>query len=622
MGARRSVFDGGCTVTVSRRPVTKAFRGENPRARSRSLKVSASLYRKYRPVRFEDVVGQDHVTRTLVNAIRTNRVSHAYLFAGPRGTGKTSTAKILAMALNCEAGQGRATMQPDGTCDRCRAIRHGSSMDVLEIDAASNRGIDEIREIRDKVHFAPVEGRMKVYIVDEVHMLTPEAFNALLKMLEEPPEHAVFVLATTEAHKVLPTILSRCQRFDFRRPSLSDIVGVLTRIAQAEGISVTDNTLSVIARAASGSFRDAIGTLDQLSAYCESTITMQDALALLGVAQHDLLFEIVDITLERDTKAALLFVERLSQTGTDYNQFIKDLLAHLRDLYILQHTEEPPATIGVSEEHLDGLRSQANRAHTSELVTFIDHLGEAQQAIRGGADPRLEIELLLIKLTQPVADMSLRAILSRLDRLEQGVARPRSRPPAGPNHTSPADKPPGSEPGGDRNAVPEAESTTDPSLTPQRAHTISPSDGSQEEAASRVHSSPRVEPDIDHLKRAWPHILNRLKNERPNLHAVLADGRPETLEGDTLVIRFPAGADFQVARISGAGNNALLVDEFTEITGRRLHITARVAGDDAPADTEEAESERILTGSELLEHLRREFGAKIVERRPAEDRDH
>ncbi len=275
--------------------------------------MTVSLYRKYRPVRFEDVVGQDHITRTLVNAIRQDRVSHAYLFAGPRGTGKTTTAKILAMALNCESGRGKATVHPDGSCPRCEAIRRGQSLDVLELDAASNRGIDDIRDIRDKVGFAPVEGRMKVYIVDEVHMLTTEAFNALLKMLEEPPVHVVFVLATTEPHKVLPTILSRCQRFDFRRPSLAEINRVLKEHRCQRAHRDQRSHMNVIARASSGSFRDAVGTLDQLATYCEGKVSMRDALTVLGVAEQDVLFEIVDIVNDRDPRAAVLFIERLAQ---------------------------------------------------------------------------------------------------------------------------------------------------------------------------------------------------------------------------------------------------------------------------------------------------------------------
>ncbi len=238
-----------------------------------------TLYRRWRPRRFGGIVGQEPVVRTLRRAIETDRVSHAYLFSGPRGTGKTSTAKVLAMGLNCEKGP---TPEPDGTCESCRAIVGNSSMDVLEMDAASNRGIDEIRDLRDKVNLAPVAGRMKVYIIDEVHMLTAEAFNALLKMLEEPPEHVVFVLATTEKHKVLPTIISRCQSFDFRRPSIETLTEKLREISDSENIEVEPEALTVIAREGRGSFRDAEGLLDQLSSFAEGRITASMVRELLG----------------------------------------------------------------------------------------------------------------------------------------------------------------------------------------------------------------------------------------------------------------------------------------------------------------------------------------------------
>ncbi len=267
------------------------------------------------------------------------------------------------------------------------------------MDAASNRGIDDIRDLRDKVHFSPVEGRMKVYIVDEVHMLTTEAFNALLKTLEEPPEHAVFVLATTEPHKVPATILSRCQRFDFRRPAIMEVVGVLGNIAKQEGIEVAEVALTVIARAAGGSFRDAIGILDQLSTYSGGAITLQQTLDMLGLVQQDLLFEVVDLVHERDTQGSLLFVERLSQGATDYTQFIKDLLAHLRDVYVVKHTGEVPSSIAMTEDQQSVLRSQATRVSTAETVAFIDLLGEALRSVRQGSDARLELELVLIKMT-------------------------------------------------------------------------------------------------------------------------------------------------------------------------------------------------------------------------------
>lgn len=247
-----------------------------------------SLYRKWRPRTFETIAGQEPVVRTLARAIETGRVAHAYLFSGPRGTGKTSTAKVLAMGLNCANGP---TPEPDGTCESCRAIVNNSSMDVLEMDAASNRGIDEIRELRDRVNLAPTQGRMKAYIIDEVHMLTTEAFNALLKMLEEPPEHVVFVLATTEKHKVLPTIISRCQSFDFRRPGVTLLAEKLREIADAEGIEAEPAALTLLAREARGSFRDAEGLLDQLSSFSEGPVTAEGVRELLGSVAADVLLE-------------------------------------------------------------------------------------------------------------------------------------------------------------------------------------------------------------------------------------------------------------------------------------------------------------------------------------------
>jgi DNA polymerase III subunit gamma/tau len=376
-----------------------------------------TLYRRWRPRRFGEIAGQEPVVTTLRRAIETGRVAHAYLFSGPRGTGKTSTAKVLAMGLNCENGP---SSEPDGTCDNCRAITNNSSLDVVEMDAASNRGIDEIRDLRDRVNLAPVAGRKKVYIIDEVHMLTTEAFNALLKMLEEPPEHVIFVLATTEKHRVLPTIISRCQSFDFRRPGVDTLTDKLAEIAATEGIEVEPAALTAIARGGGGSFRDAEGLLDQLSSFAEGRITASMVRELLGSVGPEALLETTAALHERRAADALRIVDRLSNEGKDLGQLVSELLSHLRILMLLQHAPE----IALSEVGADErgpLEEQAKSLPTSEVVRIIDALGDARSRIRRGGDPKLELELSLLKLARDYTEPSVEALIGRLETLELAV---------------------------------------------------------------------------------------------------------------------------------------------------------------------------------------------------------
>jgi len=572
-----------------------------------------SLYRAYRPQTFDELVGQAHVARTLKNAVETGTVAHAYIFAGPRGTGKTSTARILAKALNCtgtpDAPRTQPTAHPCGVCDHCRAIADAVSLDVIEMDAASNRGIDDIRELRDRVAYAPVDGRFKVYIIDEVHMLTPQAFNALLKTLEEPPKNVVFVLATTEPHQIPETIVSRCQRFDFRRPQIGDIAKLLARIVESENqrsdderggppIEIQEAALIEIARHSQGGFRDAIGTLEKLIAYGEGTIHPADVLEALGVTSTDLLFEVTDIFLERRTAEALQFVQRLANEGVDFSQFIRDLLRHLRQVFLLQHLEDAAddeaalralgQTVELDEELVRRLLPQANQLRPRELVAMIETLGQAQRDIKDGLDARLQLELALVKITRPQVDSSAAGVEERLRRLETGLgatrfacetagakaetaartaaaATPRAADVPGPEATPGDGETPGGVEAGDEPATgPPADDVTAPSAGPASA------------------AGPDV--TLERVRRAWELVLQRVQSGNVALYALLRDARPSALAGDRLTVAMPSG--FALTRAREPGNDDILASAFAETLGHRLQPEFVLAEPAAPATAE------------------------------------
>ena len=356
-----------------------------------------ALYRKWRPQTFKDLVGQEHISRTLANAITSGHIGHAYLFAGPRGTGKTSTAKILAKALNCEHGP---TPEPCGECEQCRKIADGSSMDVFEIDAASNRGIDEIRDLRETVKFAPVDGRYKVYIIDEVHMLTTEAFNALLKTLEEPPAHVVFILATTEAHKVPPTIQSRCQRYDFKRITVEEIESRLRYITAEMKMEAEDEALAMIAIQADGGMRDALSILDQCAALAEGAITAERVRQILGLVGHDWIYKMTKALAARNVQEALQILAELLRDGKDLKQVLSELSLHLRSLMIFQAAGTVEA-MDLYAEPQDVLQEQAKLFAPEVLPRMIARLHEAMTEMKWSPQPRITVEVALMELCRP-----------------------------------------------------------------------------------------------------------------------------------------------------------------------------------------------------------------------------
>lgn len=376
-----------------------------------------ALYRKWRPTSFEEVRGQDHIVKTLKNQINSGRIGHAYLFCGTRGTGKTSIAKIFARAVNCEHP---VDGSPCGECSMCRQIAEGASLNVVEIDAASNNGVENIRDIREQVQYPPTDGRYRVYIIDEVHMLSIGAFNALLKTLEEPPSYVIFILATTEVHKIPITILSRCQRYDFKRISIDTIAGRLTELTQAEQIDVDDRALRYVARAADGSMRDALSLLDQCVAFhFGEKLTYDNVLEVLGAVDNRVFSKLFQAVLASDTKACIREIEEMIIQGRDLSQLVNDFVWYMRNLLIAKTTDEPGDMLDMSEENLAVLKEEAAGVDTETLMRYIRIFSELSGQLRYASQKRILVEIAFIKLTTPSMEQNLDSILQRITLLEQ-----------------------------------------------------------------------------------------------------------------------------------------------------------------------------------------------------------
>jgi DNA polymerase-3 subunit gamma/tau len=570
---------------------------------------STSLYRRHRPQAFADVVGQEHVVKTLSNAIEGNRVHHAYLFVGSRGTGKTSMAKILARSLNCEQGP---TLTPCGKCEACLAIERGNSMDVIEMDAASNRSVDDIRELRDRVGYAPAEGHWKVYILDEAHMLTKEAWNAFLKTLEEPPPNTVFVLATTEPQKVMPTIADRCQRFDFQRPTPEQIGEVVKRVAESEGISIEDAAVALVARAAAGSFRDALGTLDQLVAFGGDSIEASAVADLLGAADAELIFEATDALGAGDAKATLEAVEKLSSSGRDPSRFAADLVAHLRQLLVCKTTGGIPAAFTVTASDPARLAGQAETIGEAKLVGAIDILSNAISAMRAGDDPRFSLEIALIRIAEPRVDPSREALSRRIEDLEArlGKGSPAPTPPA-PTRTdedpAPAPEAPSEPPVAEADAGSEPEAVAEPPSAPVEDEVSVPDPAGGE--------SVEVTIEIERVTSLWPAVVEHVRDSNSEMVSTLFHGaRPIAIDSEKSVIRigFPSSAKFNKRKIESDQNSEIITESLHAVFGVPLRPAFELLeeeADEAPSASATVDS---MDEGAVVDMFKDEFDAEEI----------
>jgi DNA polymerase-3 subunit gamma/tau len=604
---------------------------------SQPQQQQSSLYRRHRPRTFEQVVGQEPVVRTLLGAVGRDQVHHAYLFVGSRGTGKTSMAKILAACLNCEHGP---TVEPCGVCDSCTAIARANSLDVIEMDAASNNSVDDIRELRDSVALTPVSGRRKVYILDEAHMLSTAAWNAFLKTLEEPPPNTVFVLATTEAQKVPATVVDRCHRFDFQRPTVEQIAQVLRRTAEAESIEIPPEAIAALARAATGSFRDALGTLEQLLAYSGSTIALEDVLAVLGITDSALLERTVDAVAASDARGALLALAECADSGRDASSFASDLESRARELLLVQILGEIPSELALTPESDAGLSAQAERVPYTTVVRLLERIGSALESVRAGADARTSLELALVIAARPEVDVSTRALLARIERLEGGErvlpappvtgartsSAQASAPPAiekpltPPSAPVPAPQSQTPTPPATGASPPASESSGEPAPEEEPAPAVVPAEMPEPEPeaiAPQDAVAPVVEPleDLQSVLELWPAVVELVGAGHALCGAVIADTRPVELAGEDLVVGFPTSAAFLKKKAEDPANRQIVTEALRQLAGGRWRISYELREDLDDAGGNGAPL--AYTEEEWIERFKVELDAEEIPLDPA-----
>ncbi|WP_024614224.1 DNA polymerase III subunit gamma/tau [Clostridium sp. Ade.TY] len=538
-----------------------------------------ALYREWRPKTFDDVVGQEHITTTLKNQILNDRIAHAYLFCGTRGTGKTSTAKVFAKALNC---LNLKDGEPCNECDMCKKINEGLAIDVTELDAASNNGVDKIRDIIDDSKYPPQEAKYKVYIMDEVHMLSTGAVNAFLKTLEEPPANVIFILATTDPQKLPITILSRCQRFDFKRINNSEITGRLRTIVEDKGVFADDKSLDLIARVSDGAMRDSLSILDQAIAMGDGNVDYEELVSMLGLVTNEYLFDLTSATIERNIEKAMTIIDKIVFAGKDVFLFIKDLIAHYRNLLMIKVTNNPEEVLDMSLENIALVKEQGDRIRVEEIMRSIRILQEAEINAKMSKQARLYLELAIIKICKIEYDTSNEVILSRINKLEAALKSGKIQVPVA-------------------NVV---------NANNVRSNQVAPNNTAKNLDNLKTTVSKNVEMEDENLsndvtiqlvKSAWKDILEEFKNRRAMIiYASITTGRPVDCKNGVITIQYNEQYSFNKNRLEKPENNKIINEVFSEVLRNKVRVHFTVIDE----HKENSDPEQVLTdviGSEFLD---------------------